>query len=57
MPPSPEVKNGLFTPKDRMIDWESRNTEEYQTIKMRQRMQQGNDEREHEDNHEINNDE
>ena len=27
--PPDSVRNGLFTPKDKMIDWEARNTEEY----------------------------
>jgi hypothetical protein len=33
--PSDSVRNGLFTPKEKMIDWEARNTEEYESVKLR----------------------
>jgi hypothetical protein len=33
--PPESVKNGLFAPKDKMIDWESKNTEEYESIRQR----------------------
>lgn len=33
--PSDSVRNGLFTPKEKMIDWEARNTEEYESAKLR----------------------
>jgi len=31
--PTDEVKNGLFTPKDRMIDWESKNSSDYNSYR------------------------
>lgn len=31
--PPDSVRNGLFTPKDKMIDWEARNTEEYESLR------------------------
>lgn len=33
--PPDSVRNGLFTPKDKMIDWEARNTEEYESLKQK----------------------
>lgn len=34
--PPDSVRNGLFTPKDKMIDWESKNTDEYESMKQRE---------------------
>lgn len=34
--PPDSVRNGLFTPKDKMIDWEARNTEEYESARLRE---------------------
>jgi len=31
--PSDSVRDGLYTPKDKMIDWEARNTDEYESTK------------------------
>lgn len=34
--PPDSVRDGLFTPKDRMIDWEARNSEEYESMRIRE---------------------
>lgn len=31
--PPDSVRNGLLTPKDKMVDWESKNTDEYESLK------------------------
>lgn len=31
--PSDSVRDGLYTPKDKMIDWEARNTDEYESTR------------------------